>query len=82
MKILTRQDVYPAFRYLYFEMIEAQHLINPLSWEAGDYLFIAGNESWERKIIKIDSIKTEEDNTDPPFWETDNPATEDDLNSV
>ncbi len=62
MKTLTRKDVYPSYRYLYFELIEARHMINlsPPSWGAEDYLFIAGEEPWERKIITIYSTSDED----------------------
>ncbi len=63
MKILTRKDIYPAYRELYFELIEARHFINlsPPSWGAEDYFFVAGEESWERKVVTVYAVDKEDD---------------------
>ncbi len=71
MKILTRKDIYPAYRELYFELIEARHFINLSlpSWGAEDYLFVAGDELWERKVVTVWAIEREDDYEDLEYDE-------------
>ncbi len=55
MRTITRQDVQPAFRALFFEEIEARHLIGyPSAFDLDtEVLFIAGKDNWEKRVIKI-----------------------------
>lgn len=53
MKILTWYDIKPEFRSLFFEQIEAKHLVNKEYKTPLDCLFIAGKQTWERKKIVL-----------------------------
>lgn len=66
---LTWSDIQPQYRALYFELINRNPLIkgakyyfsNNHFYQEKYYIFIAGDELWERKLIKISN----EDILDP-----------------